>query len=251
MEAVTLFKKKYHVDLRDVDFKRELRLSTLFGYFQDIASDAAVNLGAGIDVLRSSYGVAWVLIRIRVDITRMPTWNEEIVIETWPLESKRLEFERDYIVKDSTGNIIIRAVSAWVIMDIKERKLKRPDSISLHYPTVIEERAIDCHLGKLKMNGPLETSYKRVIGYSDIDFNKHLNNSKYVDFLMDCFPMESHQKYTPERLEVNFVNEVLPGETICLYTDMSKREANQVYIEGINENTEKTVFKAKVEIRQR
>ncbi|RLL47128.1 acyl-ACP thioesterase [Oceanobacillus piezotolerans] len=247
MEPVTLFAKKYHVDLSDVDFKKKLKLSTLFSYFQDAASDAASNLGAGIDVLEDS-GIAWILMRIRVDILRLPKWDEEIVIETWPLEPKRLEFERDYLVKDNDGNTIIRAVSAWVIMDRVERKLMRSDSIALKYPTIIEERAIHCKLGKLKKNGQLEKSYERVIGYSDVDFNGHLNNSKYIDFMMDCFPIEDHMKSSPKRLEVNFVNEVLPGETIILHKDTSMIEEKRLYIEGINENTEKPVFKAVVEI---
>ncbi|MFA1822322.1 acyl-[acyl-carrier-protein] thioesterase [Virgibacillus oceani] len=248
MEPVTLFKKRYHVDLSDVDFEKKLKLSTLFSYFQDAASDAAVNLGAGINKLQASHGVAWIIMRIRVDITRLPKWGEEIVIETWPLEPKRLEFERDFLVKDQNGDVIIRAISSWVVMDLEERKLKRTESIGLTYPDNIEERAIDGKLGRLRKNGPLETAYKRMIGYSDVDFNGHLNNTKYVDFMLDCFPIEAHMKSSVKSLEVNFVNEVLPGETIVLYKDTSKRDENRYYIEGMNENSSRTVFKAMAEV---
>src|SRR5690625_2889301 len=250
MEPVTLFKEKYHVELSDVDFKKNLKLSILFNYFQDVASDAAANLGAGIDVLQKSHGLAWILMRIRVDITRLPQWNEEIMIETWPLEPKRLEFERDFLVKDQNGDVIIRAISSWVVMDLEERKLKRTESIGLTYPENIEDRAINGKLGSLRKHGPLETAYRRIIGYSDVDFNGHLNNSKYVDFLMDCFPIEDHMKSTVKSLEVNFVNEVLPGETIVLYKDTSKRDENLYYIEGMNENSSRTVFKAMAEVTE-
>ncbi|WP_461183152.1 acyl-[acyl-carrier-protein] thioesterase [Virgibacillus kimchii] len=248
MEPVTLFKKNYHVELSDADFKKNLKLSTLFNYFQDVASDAATNLGAGINKLQTSHGVAWILMRIRVDITRLPQWGEEIVIETWPLEPKRLEFERDFLVKDQNGDIIIRSISSWVIMDLEERKLKRSESIGLTYPVNIEERAIDGKLGRPRKNGPLETVYKRMIGYSDVDFNGHLNNAKYVDFLLDCFPIETHMKSRVKSLEVNFVNEVLPGETIVLLKDTSKMDENRYYIEGKNENSSRTVFKATAEV---
>jgi acyl-ACP thioesterase len=250
MEPVTLFKEKYHVELSDVDFKKNLKLSILFNYFQDVASDAAANLGAGIDVLQKSHGLAWILMRIRVDITRLPQWNEEIMIETWPLEPSRLEFERDFLVKDQKGDVIIRAISSWVIMDLEERKLKRTESIGLTYPVNIEDRAIKGKLGSLRKNGPLETAYRRIIGYSDVDFNGHLNNSKYVDFLMDCFPIESHMKSNIKSLEVNFINEVLPGETIVLYKDMSRRDENLFYIEGMNEDSSRIVFKAMAEVAE-
>jgi len=250
MEAVTVFKENYHVDLRDVDFKKQLKLSTLFSYFQDVASLASINLGFGIHTLEQKYGVAWILMRIRVDIIRNPVLDEEITIETWPLEPKKLEFERDYIVRDREGKIIVRAVSAWVIMDIQQRKLKRTEVIGFTYPEIITDRAIDCKLGKLKHSGELKTSYKKVIGYSDIDFNGHLNNSKYVDYIMDCFDMEEHEKFDVKTIEVHFMNEAMPGNKIVLYKDTSE-SANHVYIEGVNEKDQRTVFKARAEVKEK
>ncbi len=250
MESTTLFKKNYHIDLRDVDLNKSLKLSSLFSFFQDIASLAAENLGYGINELGEKFGVAWILMRLRVDILRHPRLDEEITIETWPQVPKKLEFERDYIVRDRNGNIIIRAVSAWVIMDIHERKLKRTDVINIQYPSIMEERAIECKLGKIKDFGYLQNAYKKVIGYSDIDFNGHLNNSKYVDYIMDCFTVEEHQKYHVTSIEVNFKNEALPGDIIHLFKDTSNIQSNQIYIEGKKEETEKLVFKAQVTIKK-
>lgn len=244
MEPVSLFKKDYKISLSDVDFTESLRLSTLFNFFQDAASLASNNLGFGIHTLEKEHGVAWILMRIRVDITRMPMLDEKIIIETWPLEPKKLEFGRDFYVRDQDGNIIIRAVSSWVIMDINKRKLKRTDTIGITYPEKITERAIDCKLGKLKHSGELDVSYKKVIGYSDIDFNGHLNNSKYVDYITDCFSMEEHKTYGVKSIEVNFLNEALPGDEITLYRDTSTIQSNRVYVEGVNETDGRVVFKA-------
>jgi medium-chain acyl-[acyl-carrier-protein] hydrolase len=198
------FKMKYHIDLRDIDFTKKLKLSTLFSYFQDIASMAAENIGFGIDTLERKFGVAWILIRMRVDIIRHPGWDEEIIIETWPLEPRKVEFDRDFIVRDQHGNIIIKAISTWVIMDINERKLKRSDLIHIKYPQIIKERAIADKFAKIKSFGRLEMAYQKVIGYSDIDFNGHLNNSKYVDYIMDCFQWDNHIINTVKTIELHF-----------------------------------------------
>lgn len=244
----SLFKKKYHIDLRDVDFTKKLKSSTLFGYFQDVASLAAENLGFGIETLNEKFGVAWVVTRIRVEITRMPIWDEEIIIETWPLEPSKVEFDRDYLVKDINGDVIIRAVSKWVIMDIKERRIKRSEVIGIHYPEKITKRALEGRLVKLKNYGQLEEVYTKVIGYSDIDFNGHLNNSKYVDFMMDCFPIEDHKNHSIQTIDINFNHEALPGDTITLYKDISKLGENVIYIEGINQTDKNVVFKSEVVI---
>lgn len=249
--ATTVYYKKYHIDLRDVDFTKKLKLSNLFSYFEDIASDAAENLGFGIKTLEKKFNVAWILTRIRVEIMRVPDWNEDIVIETWPLKPSKVEFDRDYLVKDKNGEIIIRAVSKWVIMDIKERKIRRSDVIGIRYPEIIEERAIAGKLGKLKNFGKLETAYNKVIGYSDIDLNGHLNNSKYVDYIMDCFPVEDHKNYAIKTIDLHFNHEALPGDTITLFEDMSKVDENVIYIEGVNKAENNVVFKSQVSIAAR
>ncbi len=244
----TIHRKNYHIDLRDVDFTKKLKLSTLFSYFQDIASMAAENLGAGIETLEKKFGVAWVLTRIRVDIARNPDWNEEITIETWALEPSKVEFDRDFLVKDKNGKTIIKAVSKWVIMDIKERKLRRTELIGLQYPENKIGRAIDCKLGKLKDFGKPEKVYNKVISYSDIDFNGHLNNSKYVDYMMDCFPVEDHKTYVVQSIDLHFNHEALPGDTITLIQDISLADEKIIYIEGINKAENKNVFKSQLSI---
>ncbi|HET6872902.1 MAG TPA: acyl-ACP thioesterase domain-containing protein [Sporolactobacillaceae bacterium] len=245
MESGTsFFKANYHIELRDVDFTKELKLSTLFSYFQDTASLASEALGCGIETLKETHGVAWVLTRIYVEILRHPILDEVITIETWPLEPGKLEFDRDFFVRDANGKVIIKAVSKWVIMDLKERKLKRSDAIGIHYPVDTAERAIEGKLRKLKDFGHPEVVYNKVIGYSDIDFNGHLNNSRFVDYIMDCFSIEDHKTQTIHTLDLNFIQEALPGESITINKDTSKMDEKFIYIEGINQTRQTLAFKS-------
>lgn len=244
-----LFAKKFTVDLRDIDFKKKLKISSLFSYFQDTANLAAERLGVGFETLANKYSLAWVLARVRVDIERLPEWDEEIIIKTWPIEPNRFEFDRDFLVYDSNGTVIIRAISTWVVIDIKERKLKRADTIHLQYLELTKERAIPDKFRRLKRSENLEVVYKKTIGYSDVDFNGHLNNSKYVDYIMDCFPIEEHWKSDITSIEVHFVNEALPGETVLLLKQ-PEQYIDGIYIEGQKENDQTSVFKAFIQIKK-
>ncbi|MFC0302114.1 acyl-[acyl-carrier-protein] thioesterase [Virgibacillus soli] len=248
MTSASIYKKDYHVDWGDVDFKKELKLSTLFSFFQDASSMASEELGFGIEHLQQDFGVAWVLMKIRVDIVRNPKVGETITIETWPLEPGKIACDRDFIVRDGDSNILIRAISSWVIMDMHERKIKRTSTVPIVYPFGENERAIEGKLGKLKVEEPLEVAYQKMIGYSDIDFNGHLNNSKYVDYMMDCFQVEEHQKYKVKSIEVHFTNEAFPGEVMALQKVMVGQE--EVYIEGKNDQSEKVIFKSKLIIEE-
>lgn len=247
LEPGVLHKNTYTIGYSDVDFTKSLKYSTLFGYFQDTASEAADKLGAGVDTLAERYSVAWVLARIRVEIDREPKWNENITVETWPHLPGKLEFERDYKVRDEHGDVIIKAVSNWVLFDIHTRELRRSDFIEINHPAYIKEHALDCRLGKLRPFGEVEAVYKKLIGYSDVDFYGHINNSRYIDYIMDCFPVESHKKYRLKAIEVNYIKEAFPGDTMVLYRDISEAASDMVYIEGVNESDGKPSFKARIE----
>lgn len=242
-----IYKKKYTVEINDVDFSKKLKLSSFFVYFQDIATDHAEDLGLGRAHMED-LGVIWVLVRIKLDVIKYPKWNDKITVETWPQQPNRIEFERNFIVYDSDDNIVAKAFSTWVIIDVNNRKLRRSSYIKPNFPMVERDKVLDCQLGKIRAKGELKLSYKKTVGYSDIDMNEHLNNSKYVDYIMDCFSMDQHKNYFIKTIEVDYTHEALPSETIILYTDLSVAENNIVYIEGIGEENNKIIFKSQIEI---
>ncbi|HHW47273.1 MAG TPA: acyl-ACP thioesterase [Clostridiaceae bacterium] len=248
MEPLSKLSKNYQVTVSDCDFTKKLKLSSLFNYFQEIAALHADNLGIGISTLEYNYGVIWALIRIRTDIIRHPGLNEEILIETWPQYPKKYEFHRDFLIRDAQDNIIVRAASVWVLLDKKTRELKKSELITGNYPPLFTERAIDSPLRKIRPEGKPEISYKRVIGCSDIDVNGHLNNSKYIDFIMDCFSMKDIQRYQVRSLQVNYLNEALAGDTITLLKDSSSLDKGIIYIEGLNEQDDKVIFNAEINV---
>ena len=116
-----------------------------------------------------------------------------------------------FFVYDNEGNIIIKAISTWVLLDKNTRRIKRSNFIALPYVNV-NKSALDYKLKKLNPYQDLVYVYSKMIGYSDIDINGHLNNSKYLDFIIDCFTFQEHQEHTIKSIEVNFINEALPGD---------------------------------------
>ena len=244
MEAI--FEKKYTVQVNDIDFRQQLKLSSLFVYLQDMATEHGYKIGVGRAVLQEKYGIIWVLSRVRVDILRYPRFNEEITIETWPEQPGKLEFKRNFIIYDKNNNIIAKAISQWVLIDFNTRRLRRSTILEEKFPNSDRECAIEYNFGKIKPIGSLVLSYKKTVGYSDIDLNEHLNNAKYIDYIMDCFTLEEHKKHFVRSIEINYLHEALPGDTIELYTDTTGAKNNNVYIEGVNESTKLTTFKAQI-----
>ncbi|QNU67749.1 acyl-ACP thioesterase [Ruminiclostridium herbifermentans] len=250
MEPLYVFEKNYNVTYGDSDYYKRLKISSLFNFIQDVAGLHTKHMGIGIDDISKEHGLAWVIVRIMVDIIRIPIWNEEICIETWPATQKKVEFERDFCVKDKNGNILINVISSWVLMDIAKREIIKTDSTNIKHPPLIKERAINRRMTKLRPNGELIFVYNKKISYSDIDINGHMNNSKYIDFIADCFTMEKHCEYKVENLQVNYICEALAGDVINFYKDVSQLESGIVYVEGANTEKDKVYFKACIKVRR-
>lgn len=252
MDPLSIYKKNYHVDYGDADYFKRLKLSYLFNYFQNIAGLHSEITNLGIGKLQNEYGVAWVMIRMMLDINRMPGINEDISIETWPVSPKKMMIERNFIVRDMDGNILVSAISSWVILDLQKRQMVKIDSmIPQQHPEFIESKAIDRKFEKLKPAGELHSVYKKYVGFSDLDINGHVNNVKYIDYILDCFSLDKHGKYNVKSIQINYVNEAVAGDTISLYKDTSEIDSSnkKVYIEGINETDGKVHFQAYIQVQ--
>ena len=222
---------KFQIPSRDVDTNKELKLSAIFAYFQDIASDHSEIIGAGIDKLANDYGIAWILMRVVVEIERWPSVNEEITISTWPFENSIL-YERDFTISDSEGNIIIRGASNWILMDLRTRTITKKKHFEYLLVDFIEERSLSKKPSKIRIPGELAFKFEKTISFSDLDYNKHLNNAKYLDYVSDCLGLETHKNYSIREVEINYMHEEKFGNKLALYEDTSMMDNNTIYIQG-------------------
>ncbi len=248
MKLPAKFIRNYKIGISDSDFTGKIKLSAVFNYFQEVASTHATLLGAGFDELKINGNITWVLVKMHVSIEKYPVWEDEVIVETWPLPAKGIQFIRDFLMKDSSGEIIIRGTSSWVVVDVITHELKRPGAFLFDYSGSISERAIDTIFKKINPTGDKIHSHDVKIGCSQIDMNGHLNNSKYIDFIMDCFNMDQLRKHSARSIQISYVTEAFAGDTIKLYKYQSPGDSKIIFVEGINEIESKTIFTASIQV---
>jgi hypothetical protein len=74
----------------------------------------------------------------------------------------------------------------------------------------------------------------------------HVNNTRYIDWVSDCFSFEEYQAQRPAWLQINFLNEVRPGEAVTLYRAPYPGDPAAWYVTGTNQNTGARAFEAAV-----
>jgi acyl-ACP thioesterase len=243
-DAIPVYTIERYVTDTDADFQRRQKLSSMFAMFQDIAALHAANLGAEVKWLYEKLNLAWILMRMRVEVIRYPALAEEVLVETWPQKPRAL-YERDYKIMDLRGDALVKAASTWVIMDLHTREIKRDKFLNFFNLALKEERALGKGVDRLKPQDGAELVYEKEIKFSDVDYNNHANNAKYVDFIMDVFSLEEHKKRDLKAIEVHYVNETKPGDVLIFRR--KRMNVGTDYIDCVNKNDKTSVFNALVE----
>jgi acyl-ACP thioesterase len=201
----------------DVDFTDSIRFTQMGGYLLHTAGENAKENGFGINDLHAE-DLAWVLSRLSIEMYRYPKAEESFQIETWIEDFGRVFTTRNFRILDASGETLGAASSSWCLLDMKARKavdLKTKSEYEVFatgIPSLIEKP------GKLVgLEGSAVSRHR--IKYSDIDFNHHTNSMKYLEWMIDLFPLESFLNRSIRRMDINYLNEALYGEVVEIYQD--------------------------------
>lgn len=199
---------KYSVQPEDVD---QTRLSTVPSLYRKAISAVASNIrkeGYGIDVL-SEKGLTWVLARCGIEIFRRPELYSEISIAVWKGEEDSICYSRNVEIYSASGELLGCGITDWSILD---KESHRPVVTSLESP--LEAKTAICNKPRriIQFEGGHTTHGQ--VGYSECDFNGHLNNGRYVDWFFNLLPEKVTAQSSHIRLDINFKREILKGTDI-------------------------------------
>jgi len=202
----------YLVSPQTVDFKQEITLASLVDLLLTTAGTNADDNNFGIRHLQENNNT-WVLSRLAVEITELPKQYETISIETWIEDVFRLNTTRNFQIKNSKNEVIGKAVSLWVMINFDTRRpveLDKLGDIQQHAEHVkidiLPSAKID------NVSGTIENSLQTK--YSDIDINQHVTTVRYLQWMIDCFPLDFHRDNKLKRFDVNFMSEILYNEKV-------------------------------------
>lgn len=179
----------------------------------EVATDHANLLGVGYENLHA-HGQSWVLSRIVLEMESYPRVNETYTVETWVDNFNRAFSERLFRFLSSDGKVCGYARSTWVAIDVEKRTLadiSRFDSLKDSITAARQCPIRPC--GRHRAVGEGADLSERTFLYGDLDSNRHVNTVRYVEMLLDRWPLDFHDSHAVGRLEVSFMRECVYGET--------------------------------------
>ena len=203
------------------DANDNLSFKSILNIFQDVASIHGEILGVGYEAMLKK-NLYWVLSRIKIDILKMPEPNDVVVVETWPHEKGRVDFDRDLKIMSETGETLIIGTSKWCVIDTKTRMLQRTDNVNfMGQGEFCKDKNYEDKFTKIVLPaGQTEQKFVHKVRFSDLDHNHHMNNTNYATLAQNALEGKSFGHF-----EINFNAECVLGDEILVEAVKTSNEA--------------------------
>jgi acyl-ACP thioesterase len=214
----TLQKKrsyKFQIQPQDVDFQYRVTMTALGNILLATAGFNADHNGFGMRRL-NDINAAWVITRIAIEMSIFPKQYEEISVETWVEIVDRIGTTRNFKIYNEKGKVIGGACTNWVMLDMASRRPKFLDELpDLKKYADDDAGTVDKPMKLEAVGGRLFDKFK--VKYSDIDINGHANSMRYIEWVSNCFSLDTYKRKYLKRFEINYMHEVLFGEEIEIF----------------------------------
>lgn len=208
---------KYSIDYttrwHDTDASRNVRPSALLVYMQETSNRHVAESGMSLDELRDEKGLAFILSKIRIAFHRPLRAFEDIRVETFTCPSRGYSSLRGFRVL-SGDEIVAEADTNWALIDINEKGLRRMEDTGYEFE---DEPPLTLDVpSRTRATSGVELTEvgKRAILYSDLDYNMHMNNTRYPDMLCDYMPIEKVESI--KGMTLSYLHEAAFGDTITV-----------------------------------
>ena len=230
------------VPYQDVDATRRLRLYSMENYLLNVAGKVADTMGIGIPALLPM-NYTWIITHMNMEMLYLPKHGEEIIVETWIERNAHMLSVRDFRIytplDDGSERLIGCAKSVWAVLDLTSREIVNIFDHQMFEGTVDGEvlnmarapRFKPIILNDLENIDATTGEVLHEIQYSDVDYNRHCNSCKYLEWMVNA--IQSFDNTKPFRLDINYVKELYQGD--AMYTRFMKAD-NAVQYQQVDEN---------------
>lgn len=235
----------------DTDSEYVVKPVKFFGLSQEEAGLHAAVKGAGLKDMLDREGRTWMILRTRMTIAGYPSWGDSYTVETWCQKGFKLYCPRAVRAFDSKGELIFSSENLWVVMDAVKKRPERPSYIEPRLPEVEDKSLLfNPDFKRLpseeEYTGSLFSDEKIHIDYYDYDYNRHVNNLSYINWMMSSFPPEYLDNHRPSFIDCEWKKQCHYEDTLFARTKR-KNDGEEKYFTAIYRLTdegEEVVFHA-------
>ena len=203
------------------DFSGRLFMGHLGNHMLNAADFHSTDRGFGMKYLMTIRR-SWVLSRLAIEMTEMPQMYTKFSVETWVESAMRYFTSRNFAVVGEDGRAYGYGRSVWAMIDTETRQPTDIFSIDSGAINNWIEKEKPCPIdkgGRVKMSDEAEPVHTIETYYNDVDINGHINSVKYIEHVLDLWPLDWYREHAVKRFEIAYVAEAHAGDRLSFYRE--------------------------------
>ena len=167
---------------------------------------------------------SWVLSRLAIEMNEMPQQYTKFNVETWVESAMRFFTSRNFAVIGDDGHTYGYGRSIWAMIDTESRQptdiFAIDDGAINNWIVKDKECPIDKG-GRVKMSDNAQLVRTIDTYYNDVDINGHINSVKYIEHVLDLWPLDWYRDHSIRRFEIAYVAEAHAGDQLLFYREQT------------------------------
>ena len=214
------------------DFSGRLFMGHLGNHMLNAADFHSTHRGFGMKRLMT-INRSWVLSRLAIEMDEMPMQYTRFNVETWVESAMRFFTSRNFAVVGEGEKVYGYGRSIWAMIDTETRQ--PTDIYSIDDGAIRQwiEKEKDCPIdkgGRVKMSPDAKLVRTIDTYYNDVDINGHINSVKYIEHVLDLWPMDWYREHAVKRFEIAYVAEAHAGDNLYFYMEAEENNTFNVRI---------------------
>ncbi len=212
-KSLSIWKETYPIHSYEIDAEGYLSLPHLGRFMQEAAWKHAENIGVGFSFLIREK-LLWVLAQQHLQIHSYPQLGQTVEVHTWPSDRDRRFYYRDFRLL-CAGLEIGLATTAWVVIDLTTRR-RADRTLDFKITDPCDERVFAQRPAPVNAVTEPAWSNSLHVRYGDLDVNDHVNNVKYIEWILEGFNREHYHRKSVAEMTVNYLSEARFRDEICI-----------------------------------
>lgn len=224
-----IFSEIYQTRIEDYDINGFLSLEAVLRIFENIGSHHSDSVSNSV-IEGSLDGIAWIFVEWAIEIINLPKYGEPVKVQTWVSgKAPSASVLRNFILNDSRGSKLVKGTAKFALFDLNKRKPTRisTELFELYSPekNIVLENKSPRPTESDVYDYEINLAQRR----SDIDFNGHVHNIKYLTYALEALPYDVYLNKKFSSLRILYKNPLSSDGRIIAKV----AENNGVYTVGI------------------
>lgn len=221
-----IYKETIEPRISDYNQRGTLSLESILNIAENAGSHHS-NLVNKSVIEGSLNGIAWILAEWNVEIKHVPCAEERLHISTWVrVPQSSSSTYRDVIFRNENDDICILACAKFVLFDLHSHRPMRisPELFDSYQP----EDTIGINIPTSRLTAPIayETETPIALRRSDMDFNAHLHNARYISLALEALPQSLYESVKISAFRIVYRLPITPNQMITVRCHVNNCSAN-------------------------